>query len=151
ALFWNSGGRDRAKQMGRTPPDDVAYIGKVLDDLSTVANVDPKRIYTTGISNGGMMCYKLAGGMSDRIAAIAPISGTLCQDNVKLRRPISVLHFHGTDDKLVPYDGGKSSAQQLLNCKSVDDTIATFVKLDGCPNKPKAETLPTKTDDGTTV
>ena len=150
-LFWNSGGRDRSRLFGRTPPDDVAFLGKVLDDLGTVTNVDLKRIYATGISNGGMMCYKLASEMGNRIAAIAPISGTLCQDDVKLKRPMSVLHFHGTDDKLVPYDGGKSAAQQLLNCKSVDDTIKTFAKLDGCPDKPKSETLPNKADDGTSV
>jgi polyhydroxybutyrate depolymerase len=151
ALFWNSGGRDRQNYLGRTPPDDVKFLGKVLDDLGTVATVDPKRIYATGISNGGMMCYRLAGELSDRIAAIAPIAGTLCQDNVHLKRPVPVLHFHGTDDKLVPYDGSRSAAQELLHAKSVDDTIRTWAKLDGCPEKPRVEDLPNKIDDGTTV
>ena len=68
-LFWNAGmGR---LQAGKKQPDDVAFIGKVLDDLATVANVDSKRVYATGISNGGMMCYRLAAELSDRIAAIA--------------------------------------------------------------------------------
>jgi len=151
ALFWNSGGHDRQTLMGRTPPDDVKFIGKVLDDLGTVLNVDPKRIYATGISNGAMMCYRLAGEMSDRIAAIAPISGTLCQDNVHLKRPVPVLHFHGTEDKLVPYDGSRSAAQELLHCKSVDDTMHIWAKLDGCPDKPREEVLPNKADDGTSV
>ncbi len=57
-----------------------------------------------------------------------------------------MLHFHGTDDKLVPYDGGKSGAQELLNCKSVDETVRTFAKLDGCPDTPKVESLPKKAD-----
>jgi polyhydroxybutyrate depolymerase len=150
-LFWNSGGRDRTTQMGRTPPDDVKFIGKVLDDLSSVTNVDPKRIYATGISNGGMMCYLLAGQMSDRIAAIAPIAGTLCQDDVHLKRPVSVLHFHGTEDKLVPYDGSNCTAKTMLRCKSVDETVQTFAKLDGCPDKPREEQLPSIADDGTSV
>ena len=55
-LTWNAGGF-RGKE-GKA--DDVAYIAKVLDDLATVANVDPKRVYATGMSNGGMMCYRLA-------------------------------------------------------------------------------------------
>jgi polyhydroxybutyrate depolymerase len=151
ALFWNSGGRDRAMQMGRTPPDDVKFIGKVLDDLGTVLNVDPKRIYATGISNGGMMCYRLVGEMSDRIAAIAPIAGTLCQNDVHLKRPVPVLHFHGTEDKLVPYNGSPSAAKELLHSKSVDETVQTFAKLDGCPDKPREEDLPNKVDDGTSV
>src|SRR5262249_15369590 len=149
ALFWNSGGRDRFN--GRTPPNDVAFLGKVIDDLATVANVDPKRVYATGISNGGMMCYRLAAEMSDRIAAVAPISGTLSSDNIQPNRPVPVLHSHGTEDKLVPSDGGKSAARDMLNCKSVDDTIRTWTKLDGCPATGKIEELPKKTDDGTAI
>jgi polyhydroxybutyrate depolymerase len=151
ALFWNSDGRDRQNLLGRTPPDDVKFLGRVLDDLGTVANVDPKRIYATGISNGGMMCYALAAGMSDRIAAIAPISGTLSVENVQLKRPVPALHFHGTEDKLVPYDGSRSAAKELLHCKSVDETVTTWAKLDGCPDKPRVEELPKKVDDGTSV
>ena len=151
ALFWNCGRGNRLPMADRTPPDDVAYIGKVLDDLGTVANVDLKRIYATGISNGGMMCYRLAAEMSDRIAAIAPIAGTLCFDDIHLKRPVPVLHFHGTEDKLVPYDGSKSAARDMLNCKSVDDTIRTWAKLDGCPATGKIEELPKKTDDGTSI
>jgi polyhydroxybutyrate depolymerase len=97
------------------------------------------------------MCYRLAGEMSDRIAAIAPISGTLCQDDVHLSRPVPVLHFHGTEDKLVPYDGSRSTAQQLLRCKSVDDTMRIWAKLGGCPDKPRIEELPNRVDDGTSV
>lgn len=53
----------------RNQPDDVAFVEALLDDLATVVNVDPKRVYATGISNGGMMCYRLAAELSDRIAA----------------------------------------------------------------------------------
>ena len=151
ALFWNCGRGNRLPLGGRSPPDDVAYIGKVVDDLGTVANVDPKRIYATGISNGGMMCHRLAAEMSDRIAAIAPIAGTLCLDDIHTKRPVPVLHFHGTADKLVLYDGGKNAARELLNCKSVEETVSTWVKLDGCSDKPKVEDLPHKDGDPTTV
>ncbi len=110
ALFWNSGHLDKPV-FGIQLVDDVKFIGALLDDLGTVTNIDPKRVFATGISNGGMMCYRLAAEMSDRIAAIAPISGTLCLDDCHPKRPVSVLHFHGTQDKLVPYDGGRSAAR----------------------------------------
>ena len=53
-LFWDAGG-----VRGRVS-DDVGYAAKLLDDLSTVVNVDPKRVFATGMSNGAMMCYRLA-------------------------------------------------------------------------------------------
>ena len=61
-LTWNAGGF-RGKE-GRGKADDVAFVGKLLDDLATVVNVDPKRVYATGMSNGGMMCYRLAAELS---------------------------------------------------------------------------------------
>ena len=150
ALFWNSGHRDKPI-FGIQLVDDVKFIGALLDDLGTVVNLDPKRVFATGISNGGMMCYRLAAEMADRIAAIAPISGTLCLDDRHPKRPVSVLHFHGTQDKLVPYDGSRSAARNLLHCKSVDESVQTWAKLNGCPDKPKIELLPNKVDDGTKI
>ena len=70
-LYWDSGG-----VRGRVA-DDVGYTAKLLDDLATVVHVDSKRVFATGMSNGAMMCYRLAAELSDRIAAIAPIAGTM--------------------------------------------------------------------------
>ena len=148
-LFWNSG--RWVKHHLDDPPDDVKFMRLLLDDLATVVNVDHKRIFATGISNGGMMCYRLAAELSDRIAAIAPIAGALGVDNPQPQRPVSVLHFHGKEDKLVPYEGSRLLADKTLGWKSVDETIRTWVKLDGCPEKPVPESLPDKVDDGTTV
>ncbi len=149
ALFWNAG--DWGKARLRDPPDDVKFVAAVLDDLAKVANTDAKRIYATGISNGGMMCYKLAAELSTRIAAIAPIAGTQSFENAQPKRPVPVLHFHGTEDKLVPYDGPKLASERLMGLKSVDDTVRIWAKLNACPEKPKIESLPDKADDGTTV
>jgi polyhydroxybutyrate depolymerase len=74
-LVWNSGGFRGANARGR--PDDVAFVEAVRDDLASIAAVDPKRVYATGMSNGGMMCYRLAAELADRIAAIAPVAGTM--------------------------------------------------------------------------
>ena len=72
---WNSGGF--APLIAQNKPNDVEFIAKVLDDVETTFTVDTKRIYATGMSNGAMMCYRLAAELSDRIAAIAPVSGTM--------------------------------------------------------------------------
>src|SRR3954470_2104389 len=98
-LYWDAGG-----VRGRVS-DDVGYVARLLDDLATVVPVDPKRVYATGMSNGGMMCYRLAAELSDRIAAIAPVAGTMIGPEIRAKRPVSVLHFHGTRDTFVSYEG----------------------------------------------
>ncbi len=148
-LFWNAGGhRDKAADA---KTDDVAFTANLLDDLATVVNVDPKRVYATGLSNGGMMCYRLAAELSDRIAAIAPVAGTMVSDQPEPKRPVPVIHFHGTNDTLVHFDGADGRAKRFLPFKSVDETMRCWVKLNGCPAEPTVFELPDKTDDGTTV
>ena len=57
--------------------DDVEFTRRILDDLAKSANIDPKRVFATGMSNGGIMSYLLASDLSDRIAAIAPVGGPM--------------------------------------------------------------------------
>jgi polyhydroxybutyrate depolymerase len=120
--------------LTKNPVDDVKYLNKVLDDVISVVNVDQKRVYATGLSNGGMMCYRLASEMSDRIAAIAPVAGTMALEKYEPKRPVPVLHFHGTKDPLVPYNGPEKQkdGKAFLKFRSVDDTILACVKANGC-------------------
>lgn len=148
-LVWNAGGWHGSK--AETQPDDVKFVRELLDDLAKVVKVDSKRIYATGMSNGGMMCYRLAAELSNRIAAIAPVSGTLAVERCHPLRPVPVIHFHGTDDKLVPFDGPDERTAKVFAFKSVEETIRTWAKIDGCPTKPKTVKLPHKGDDGTNV
>jgi polyhydroxybutyrate depolymerase len=67
------------------------------------------------------------------------------------RRPVPVIHFHGTDDKLVPFGGPDQRAAQVLSFKSVDETISVWAKIDGCPSKPEIVKLPHTADDTTSV
>ena len=129
-LTFNSGGF-RAR-WPRARPNDVTFVAKLLDDLATVVNVDPKRVYATGMSNGGMMCYRLASELSDRIAAIAPVSGTMAITDYKPKRPVPVMHFHGTADYIVPFNGPKGTPK-FLTFKSVEETIRLCAKANGCP------------------
>ncbi len=147
-LTWNSGGK---RAGGPSKADDVGYLRKVLDDAATCVNVDPKRVYATGMSNGAMMCYRLANEMSDRIAAIAPVAGTIAIDNYHPKRAVPVIHFHGTADKLVPIEGPKDSAAGGFGFKSVPETMRIVVARNGCAKDPQATELPDTAHDGTKV
>ena len=133
------------------PVDDVKFTRMVLDDLATVMKVDARRVYATGMSNGGMICHRLGAELSDRIAAIAPVAGTLCLDGIKPKRPVPVMHFHGAADTMVPFDGPNQRTPRFLSFKSVDETVKQWAKLNGCPEQPETTRLPDTAKDGTTV
>ena len=118
--------------MAEGKADDVKFVGSLLDDLATVVNVDPKRVYATGMSNGGMMCYRLAAELSDRIAAIVPVAGTMAIDEAKPKRPVPVMHFHGTADRIVPFGGPRNGTPKFLTFKSVKETIKIWGEINGC-------------------
>lgn len=138
-------------KLAEDRPDDVKFVAKLLDDLATLVNIDPKRVYATGISNGGMMCYRIAAELSDRIAAIAPVSGTMAIDVAKPGRPVPIMHFHGTADRIVPFDGLDKSTPKLWKFKSVEDTIRVWVKRNNCEREPTVERLEDRADDATSV
>ena len=118
--------------------DDVGYTRALLDDLERQFNVDKKRVFATGISNGAMMCFRLACQLSDRIAAIAPVAGTMGVSGCNPSRPVSVIYFHGTDDKFVPVGGGKGPRSLPgESFESVDQTIAFWRRQDKVPDTPK--------------
>jgi polyhydroxybutyrate depolymerase len=128
----------------------VKFTADLLDDVGTVINADPKRVFATGLSNGGMMCHRLAAELSDRIAAVAPVAGTLAVDEVKPSRPVPVLHFHGTDDSIVPWRG-PSSPVGFATFRSVKETIHVWCEANGCPTEPVLVNEPDIVEDGTTV
>jgi polyhydroxybutyrate depolymerase len=107
--------------------NDVKFVGDLLDKLATELCVDPKRVFSSGLSNGAMLSHRLACEMSNRIAAIGAVAGTIAIDPCTPPRPVPVMHIHGTGDFVVPYNGGG-----LSGAKSVPDTIAEWVKIDGC-------------------
>lgn len=146
---FNAGGR-RGK-MAEGSADDVKFVRALLDHLATIISVDSQRVFATGMSNGGMMCYRLAAELNDRIAAIAPIAGTLAVEVAELKRPVSVMHFHGTADAIVPMGGPADGNPRMLTFNSVADTISLWTRLDGCPSEGVTSEIPCREDDGTSV
>jgi polyhydroxybutyrate depolymerase len=129
--------------------DDVKFVARLLDDLGGVVNVDRRRIFAAGMSNGGSMCYRLAAELSDRIAAIAPVAGTMAIAEARPQRPVSVFHFHGTVDRVVPFHGPRRGAAKLLKYRSVEETIRIWCEINGCPPTPRVTVFPCTLGTGT--
>jgi len=131
--------------------DDVEFTRKILVDLATSANIDPKRVFATGMSNGGIMAYRLASELSDRIAAIAPVGGPMGTDSVTPKRPVSVIHMHGTNDESAPFRGGKGKGLSGTDFYSVERSIQAWVRANGCGPEPGVTKVPDTAKDGTAV
>ncbi|MGE5293477.1 MAG: alpha/beta hydrolase family esterase [Solirubrobacterales bacterium] len=114
-LGWNGGPRQPGgTDSSRSRVDDVGFTRAMLDDLGKVVKVDWHRVYATGMSTGAIMVYRLASELSDRVAAIAPTAGPMGTQTCDPKRPVSVMHFHGTEDPAVPFVGGKDGTEVVL-------------------------------------
>ncbi|MBF0408365.1 MAG: prolyl oligopeptidase family serine peptidase [Candidatus Riflebacteria bacterium] len=84
---------------------ELAFVRAILDNEKAL-NYDFKKVYATGISNGGGMTNMLAGEMAETFAAIAPVAGAYYDYQMfKPTRPVPVMSFHGTSDRIVPIQG----------------------------------------------
>jgi polyhydroxybutyrate depolymerase len=131
-LSWNAGtccGVAATKNV-----DEEAFVRKMLADVRTIVNIDTKRIYATGLSDGAALSYRLACEMSDTFAAVAPVAGSLLIDPCQPAQSISVMDVHGLNDDVVPYEGGGD-----FNTTPIEDVIHTWAQLDGCTNSPQVD------------
>lgn len=89
--------------------DDVGFARALVKDAAAKACIDTKRVYSTGMSNGGFMSHRLACEASDLVAAVAPVDGLLGipPESCLPKRPVPMIHFYGTADQLVPYEYAK--------------------------------------------
>ena len=129
---WNGG--DCCGEAAANQIDDVGFVRTLIDDLSTLINIDHKRVYATGFSNGAIMSYRLACDLSDQIAAIAPVAATQAVQDCQPERSVSIQHFHGTNDQLNPYNGGYGPGGGV-DFASVEDTILFWIEQNGCPSQ----------------
>lgn len=135
----------------RNKIDDVGFTRLLLDDLAKVANVDPKRVFATGMSNGGIITYRLASELSDRIAAAAPVGGPMGTKTCNPKRPVPIIHFHGTDDENAPFKGGKGKGISGTNFYSVEHSINAWVKANRCDKEPVVTKQQPRVNDGTAI
>ncbi len=125
---------------GKTPflVDDIGFFRALINYMTKNYKINSSRIYVTGISDGGVMTYSAGAYLSDIVAAIAPVAGTIGGNYSFIMRnkyyqipipknPVSVVAFHGTADSLAPYYGGGR-----YNDASVSQSISFWVEHTGC-------------------
>jgi len=145
--LWNDG------SLFPNGPDDVGFIGAMIDELASNYRIDSSRVYATGLSSGGAMSYYLGSQLSHRLAAIAPVAAPR-PANPTAPRPLSVLHMHGTADSFVPIEGGFNnlSPPNLLPFLPIADVIDDWRESNGCVGEPVVTQLPDlNTQDSSTV
>jgi polyhydroxybutyrate depolymerase len=129
---WNGG--DCCGKARETKADDVGDVEAVIDSLVQGGCVDRRRVYVTGVSNGGMMAQRIGCDLADKVAAIAPIAGPLMDPTCTPKRPMPVMMLHGTGDKFIPYDGGGNfkGAGATHPFPSAPETVKEWMKINRC-------------------
>jgi polyhydroxybutyrate depolymerase len=149
---WNDGrGRSPASEAG---VDDVGFISALVDHAVASFRADARRVYVTGMSNGGMMTHRIGCELAAKIAGIAPVAGALPERGAPScapARPLSVVMFHGTDDSFVPYGGGEMQRGAGGRVLSAEASLAKWAALEGCAAGSTTVELDRDPSDGTSV
>lgn len=154
---WNDCRTDVHDRAHDANVDDVGFLSALIDLLVRERGVDPRRVFATGISNGGFMSFRLACQIPEKIRAIAPVTASMpvnskcgCQPS----RPVPVLVMNGTMDPLVPYDGGDIRLMGVTrgSVKSTDETVQFWLGNNACAGDTRTVLLPDiEATDGSTV
>jgi len=132
--YWNVG----SPGSSGSTIDDVGFTEALIDELANLYTINLDRVYATGMSNGGFMSFLLACQLSEKIAAIASVTGSMTLDtyaNCNAQHPTPILQIHGTSDNIVPYNGNTGSL-------SIDDVISYWVNYNNCDTNPTITTFP---------
>ncbi len=134
--------------QGESNVDDVGFIDALIDELSSLYSINARKIYSTGMSNGGYMSFKLACELPNRIAAIASVTGSMVpgeQNSCNPGRAIPVMQIHGTADPTVPYAGA-------VHALATETLVDWWVNNNGCATEPAVTDVPDiDTEDGCTA
>src|SRR5664279_2125390 len=137
--------RPNANRAGRTPPrgtDDIAFIVKLIEKYVADGTADPKRIYVTGVSNGGAMTMTLACARADLFAAAASVIMNLTDESANAchpSRPVPMLMMNGTADPLIPYQGGRGTSRFAMpGFWSTEKTFDFWRRANGCETQDAA-------------
>lgn len=140
--FWNAG-------LSSALVNDIAFLSALIDSLDLTYNINLNRVYSTGMSNGGYMSHTLACELSNRITAIASVTGSIFNtqygSNCHPMRPVPVMQIHGTNDPTVPYIGSSTSMP-------IDSVVKYWVTKNSCNPVATFSNVPnTSSTDGCTA
>lgn len=135
--------------------NDVAYISRLIDLFINKFKGDPRRIYISGSSNGGMMTYRLSVDIPEKIAAVAPFISTISPQVAAASinaEPMPVIITSGTADSVIRWSGGPVEVTHTPQLLSGDKNVAYWVKRNGTKTTAKVTVLPDiEPDDLSTV
>jgi len=115
--------------------DDVGFLLTVVADIARRTPVDLRRVYVTGISNGGMMAYAMAAEASDHVAAISSVSGQVELPTIHPTRAVPTMEFHSVDDPIAKWDGAPNRNPRLR--LTVMEGVDQWVRADACHRRPR--------------
>lgn len=144
---WNDGRGVKKYRSQRENINDVNFISRMIDAVAVKFKIDKKRVYVTGASNGAMMSFRLGCELADKITAIAPVIGSMPENLAGAcnpARPLPLLMINGTDDPMVPWEGGHVHVyrKKLGKIISVRQTIIFWVTRNGCSPNPIRSSVP---------
>jgi polyhydroxybutyrate depolymerase len=130
---WNAGGCCGTAQQKLDNVNDVRFISLLIDKIESEYNVDQKRVFAAGHSNGAMMGFRLACQLSNKIVAVGLQSGTLFVNKCPYKKPVAVLEIHGTADTFVPIEGGVGSSDPApVDFPPPRDGLKKLAASNGC-------------------
>jgi len=133
--------------------NDVKFINNLLEEIDQKYNHDSKRVYLAGVSNGALMSQRLVEEIPEKITAFASIINNKAANSICIEssEPISALFMNGTEDPLVPYEGGQIISDRGLVI-STDESILYWIQRNQTDSNPVLEILEDVTDnDNSTV
>lgn len=133
---WNDGRVFSSEKTGGA--DDVGFIMKLIETVSSGMNIDSRRVYAAGMSNGGMMTNRLACEKTSTFAAIAVVAGAMpteLQPNCRPSTKMPIIIMHGTNDPIVPFSGGAMNSGRG-SVLSVADEIKFWASNNGVSSNP---------------
>lgn len=151
APVWNGGACCGQAVDSQKNVDDVGYVRAIVSQIATKYNIDKTRIYTTGMSNGGIFSYRLACEASDIFAGAAIVSGAIQIKTCAPSKQIPVLLIHGTSDERVPYSGGKGGGIVNAVFLPVEKEFADWGVRNSCTGAIKTTAVPPLVQDGKTI
>jgi polyhydroxybutyrate depolymerase len=134
--------------------DDVAFVAALIDDVAARTPIDQRRVYVTGISNGGMMSVRLACQLSERITAAAVVAANVPElqtANCAPVRAVPMMFVHGDQDPVAPRAGGALPFGEGGNVLSTTASVAFWNKRNGCSATPTSTTTIDPAVDGTSI
>jgi len=130
--FWNVGEENQI--------DDIGFLSNLIDIVASEYNINTDRVYSMGMSNGGFMSYQLACQLSNKIAAIASVTGSMNEiqlTSCNPERPIPVMQIHGTADLTVLYQGNS-----MWGISSIDNVVSYWTSQNECQTEPIFNNIP---------